>query len=83
MFQITHKLHHGSDMRPLLLFVPGNSLAAQQAALLGRIPVELDWAILGRIATLRQDAERLQDADSARTIVVCARCRQEREEVVC
>jgi hypothetical protein len=55
----THKLHHSPNTRPRLLLKPRNSLAPQQPALLSRIPVKLNGAILRRVAALGQDAERL------------------------
>ena len=44
--------------------------------------MKLDRAVLGRVATLSENSERLQDTDSAGAIVVRTRCRQEREQIV-
>lgn len=45
--------------------------------------MELDRSVQRHIPALSQDAERLEDADGARAIVVSAGGRQQGEEVVC
>lgn len=45
--------------------------------------MKFDGAVPGCVATLGQDTEGLQDADSARAIVIRTRCRQKREQVIC
>ncbi|KAJ0162989.1 hypothetical protein CTA2_3718 [Colletotrichum tanaceti] len=76
------ELEHGADGGALLLLVGGDGLAAQQAALLGGVPVELDGPVPGHVAAGGEHAEGLEDADGAGAVVVGARGRQQREQVV-
>jgi len=76
-------LQHSLDVAAGALVRLEDSLAAEQAALLGAVPVELDG--VGRRAmrdalVLEQHAQRLEDGDGAAAIVVGARRRQDRRQ---
>lgn len=79
---MAYKFHHGTDSCTRFLLVSCNCLASKQTTLFSRIPVELDWSIQGCETRLSKHAKRLENTDCARTIIIGAGRRQEREQVV-
>lgn len=69
-------LQHGLDVAPLALVGREDGLAAQQAALLGAVPVELEGVVVvavDEVLGLQEDAEGLEDGHGAAAVVVSAR----------
>lgn len=44
--------------------------------------MKLDWSIQRHVSALSKDAERFENTDGARAVVICAGGRQKREQVV-